>query len=85
MRAIYDAHQAGDEERAREIDAELAPVYEAMTVTANPIPVKAALEMLGVIAGAPAAADGPGRRRAAGGRARRARGAGACCSAAGAA
>jgi 4-hydroxy-tetrahydrodipicolinate synthase len=25
------------------------PVYELMTVTANPIPVKTALEMLGVI------------------------------------
>jgi 4-hydroxy-tetrahydrodipicolinate synthase len=33
--------------RRREIDAELRDVYDAMGVTTNPIPVKAALEMLG--------------------------------------
>ena len=49
MREIWDAAQEGDIERAREIDAELAPVYEALTVTANPIPIKAALKMLGLI------------------------------------
>ncbi len=49
MRELWDAAQEGDLERAREIDAELAPVYEAMTVTANPIPIKAALKMLGLI------------------------------------
>jgi 4-hydroxy-tetrahydrodipicolinate synthase len=49
MREIWDAAQDGDIERAREIDAELAPVYEALTVTANPIPIKAALKMLGLI------------------------------------
>ena len=66
MREIWDAAQAGDLERAREIDAELPPVYEAMAVTTNPIPVKAALEMLGADPlGAPAAADGGGRRGAA--------------------
>ena len=52
MRAIYDAAQAGDHEHARELDAALQPVYEALTVTANPIPVKAALEMRGLIGGA---------------------------------
>jgi len=50
MRAIYDAVQAGDGERARQIDGSLQPVYEAMSVTSNPIPVKTALELLGVIA-----------------------------------
>jgi 4-hydroxy-tetrahydrodipicolinate synthase len=49
MRAIYDAHHAGDADRAHELDDELKPIYEAMTVTSNPTPVKAALEMLGVI------------------------------------
>ena len=49
MREMWDAAQDGDLERAREIDAELQPIYEAMAVTANPIPVKAALQMLGVI------------------------------------
>jgi 4-hydroxy-tetrahydrodipicolinate synthase len=33
--------------RRREIDAELRDVYDAMGVTTNPIPVKAALDMLG--------------------------------------
>jgi 4-hydroxy-tetrahydrodipicolinate synthase len=51
MRAIYDAVTGGDGERAREIDAELRPIYAATMVTSNPIPVKAALEMLGVIVG----------------------------------
>jgi 4-hydroxy-tetrahydrodipicolinate synthase len=49
MREVYDAAAAGDSERAAEIDADLRPIYEAMTVTANPIPVKTALELLGVI------------------------------------
>ena len=49
MRELYDAHNAGDAERARELQDRLAPVYEAMTVTANPIPVKTALELMGVI------------------------------------
>jgi 4-hydroxy-tetrahydrodipicolinate synthase len=47
MREIYDAAQAGELERAREIDQRLRPVYEVLSVT-NPIPVKAALEMLGI-------------------------------------
>jgi len=47
MREIYDAVQADDLERAREIDAKLRPVYE-MVSRVNPIPVKAALELLGV-------------------------------------
>jgi 4-hydroxy-tetrahydrodipicolinate synthase len=51
MRQIWDAAQESDFERAREIDAELQPVYEALTVTTNPIPVKAALEMLGLDSG----------------------------------
>lgn len=49
------SHLIGDEMRRlvdepgrrREIDAELRDVYDAMGVTTNPIPVKAALEMLG--------------------------------------
>ncbi len=51
MREIYEAVAAGELERAREIDRDLAPTYRALTVTSNPIPVKAALEMLGVIEG----------------------------------
>lgn len=51
MREMWDAAQGGDLERAREIDAELQPVYAALGVTTNPIPVKAALEMLGLDSG----------------------------------
>ena len=48
MREMWEAAQAGDIERAREIDAEITPVYEATSVTTNPIPLKAALAMLGL-------------------------------------
>lgn len=51
MRAVYDAHTAGNHDRATEIESGLHPIYEALTVTANPIPLKAALEMLDVIGG----------------------------------
>ncbi len=51
MRDLYDAATAGDLERAREIDDSLQDVYEATMVTANPIPVKAGVEMLGLIGG----------------------------------
>jgi len=51
MREIWDAAQEADFERAHEIDAELQGVYEALTVTTNPIPVKAALEMVGLDSG----------------------------------
>jgi 4-hydroxy-tetrahydrodipicolinate synthase len=47
MRAIYDAVQAGDVERAREIDHSLRPIYEVLSKN-NPIPVKAGLELLGI-------------------------------------
>jgi 4-hydroxy-tetrahydrodipicolinate synthase len=47
LREIYDAVQAGELDRAREIDRRLHPIYEVLSVT-NPIPVKAALEMLGL-------------------------------------
>lgn len=51
MREMWDAAQSGDLDRAREIDAELTPVYEGLSVTTNPIPVKAALELLGLASG----------------------------------
>ncbi len=49
MREIWDAIEAGNLDRAREIDATLREVYAAMGVTTNPIPVKAALAMTGLI------------------------------------
>ncbi len=51
MREMYEAATNGDLDRAREIDTELRGIYEATTVTTNPTPVKAGLEMLGVIGG----------------------------------
>jgi 4-hydroxy-tetrahydrodipicolinate synthase len=41
------AWQAGDEERARAIDAELQPAYDLLRIATNPIPIKAALNLLG--------------------------------------
>ena len=49
MRAIYDAANAGGLDRAREIHESLAPIYDATVGTSNPIPVKTALQMLGVV------------------------------------
>ncbi|MBS1676918.1 MAG: 4-hydroxy-tetrahydrodipicolinate synthase [Actinobacteria bacterium] len=48
MRAMWDAAQDNDLNRAREIDAEVTPIYQGLSVTTNPIPLKAALEMLGL-------------------------------------
>jgi 4-hydroxy-tetrahydrodipicolinate synthase len=47
VRELVTRFKDGDVEGARAIDAELRPVIEALAVTTNPIPVKAALAMLG--------------------------------------
>ena len=49
MRAVYDAATAGETGRAAELDAEIRPIYDALGIDTNPIPVKAACEMLGLI------------------------------------
>jgi 4-hydroxy-tetrahydrodipicolinate synthase len=49
MRAMWDAAQDGDLDRAREIEAGLRPLFGALAVTTNPMPLKAALEMAGTI------------------------------------
>jgi 4-hydroxy-tetrahydrodipicolinate synthase len=51
MKEMYDAAVAGDGERARAIDSELADVYETLFFVASPAPVKAALNLLGLEAG----------------------------------
>jgi 4-hydroxy-tetrahydrodipicolinate synthase len=38
---------AGEADRARELDAELQPVYELLRVAPNPIAIKTALNLLG--------------------------------------
>jgi len=45
--AQVQAARDGDVERGREIDLELRPAYELLTITSNPIPIKAALGLLG--------------------------------------
>src|SRR5204863_66563 len=43
-----DAHElGGDLQRSRQIDRELAPVYALLKITPNPIPIKAALNLIG--------------------------------------
>ncbi len=49
MREIWDAAQSGEMDRAREIDAGLGEFYAMVGVTTNPIPIKAALAMTGLI------------------------------------
>jgi 4-hydroxy-tetrahydrodipicolinate synthase len=48
MAEIRGLVAAGEPERAREIDERLRPLYEALSVTTNPMPLKAALAMLGI-------------------------------------
>jgi 4-hydroxy-tetrahydrodipicolinate synthase len=47
VKELIRLYREGDTEGARAIDEELKPVVDACAVTINPIPVKAALRMLG--------------------------------------
>ena len=47
VKEMITRFKAGDREEAKRIDDELAPVLEALSVTTNPIPIKAALAMTG--------------------------------------
>jgi 4-hydroxy-tetrahydrodipicolinate synthase len=47
VKELIARFEDGDADGAREIDDELRPIIEALAVTTNPIPVKAALSMLG--------------------------------------
>jgi 4-hydroxy-tetrahydrodipicolinate synthase len=40
-------HEAGDADGARALDAQLAPSYDLLGIQTNPIPIKAALNLLG--------------------------------------
>ena len=51
MAGMYEAFRAGDLARAQVLHYELAPLMRAMFVDTNPIPVKKAVELLGMAAG----------------------------------
>ena len=51
MAAMCDAAAAGDLVRAREIHFDLLPLFGLLFAESNPIPVKAALELMGVMTG----------------------------------
>ena len=53
MAEMMHAYWAGEPDKARRLNAELIGIYDAMAVTANPIPVKAAMELAGHPAGPP--------------------------------
>ncbi len=50
MSAMWDAAAAGDWKKARELHYKLLPLGEDLFIEANPVPVKAALAMMGRIA-----------------------------------
>jgi len=53
IRQMIELIQTGDIGAARKIHEALSPLYNALFITSNPIPVKAALELLGLPAGVP--------------------------------
>ncbi|MEX2275971.1 MAG: 4-hydroxy-tetrahydrodipicolinate synthase [Actinomycetota bacterium] len=50
---MIDLIETGDVPAARKIHQELSPLYNTLFITSNPIPIKAALEILGRPAGPP--------------------------------
>ncbi|MDX6572044.1 MAG: 4-hydroxy-tetrahydrodipicolinate synthase [Gaiellales bacterium] len=53
MLRMCELAESGDFEGVRALDRELKPVFDAMNLTVNPIPLKAALELVGHRVGAP--------------------------------
>ena len=51
FRRMIDLAQAGDSEGARAVDAGLQELFRALAVTTNPIPIKAAMNLMGFDAG----------------------------------
>ncbi|MBP7764769.1 MAG: 4-hydroxy-tetrahydrodipicolinate synthase [Syntrophaceae bacterium] len=50
MSAMIDAMEAGDVAKARALHARMSPLFDVLFVETNPIPVKAALALMGKIA-----------------------------------
>ena len=53
IRQMVDLIEAGDIPAARKIHEELTPLFNALFITSNPIPVKTALELVGLPVGPP--------------------------------
>jgi 4-hydroxy-tetrahydrodipicolinate synthase len=53
MKEMIERVEAGDVATARKINQDLSPLYKGTLVTTNPIPIKAALEMVGHPVGPP--------------------------------
>ena len=53
MKEMIERIQSGDVATARKVNEDLTPLYRGMSVTTNPIPVKAALDITGRPAGPP--------------------------------
>jgi 4-hydroxy-tetrahydrodipicolinate synthase len=53
MKEMIELIQAGDAAAARKIHQDLLPLYKALFITSNPIPLKAALGMVGRSVGSP--------------------------------
>ena len=62
---MIDLIETGDVPAARKLHEDLSPLFNAMFVTSNPIPVKAALDMLGRPAGRRGPRSSRRRRRSA--------------------
>jgi 4-hydroxy-tetrahydrodipicolinate synthase len=53
MKEMIELIQAGDTAAARKINQDLLPLYKGLFITSNPIPLKAALEIVGRPVGPP--------------------------------
>ncbi|MBE8538926.1 4-hydroxy-tetrahydrodipicolinate synthase [Geoglobus acetivorans] len=53
MNEMYQAFVSGNIEKAREVHYRLMPLFDALFIDTNPIPVKKALELMGLAGGKP--------------------------------
>ncbi len=53
MKEMYNAFKSGDLAKAAEIHHQLTPLYQVLFIDTNPIPVKKAMELMGLSAGKP--------------------------------
>lgn len=53
MKEMYSAFKEGNLDKAREIHHKLTPLFEVLFIDTNPVPVKKALELMGLPAGKP--------------------------------